>query len=48
MIRCGVMIELIIHRRLGLAGLISLCWKRQRIGWGILVVVGGGGIAWYD
>jgi hypothetical protein len=41
MIGCGVMIRLIIRRRLGLASLIRLCWKKRRIGWGMLVVVGG-------
>jgi hypothetical protein len=42
----GVMVGLIIRQRLGLAGLISLCWKRWMIGWGILVVVGACCMVW--
>jgi hypothetical protein len=39
MIRCDVMVCLIIRRRLGLACLICLCWKRKyRMG-----NTGGGG-----
>jgi hypothetical protein len=36
---CGVMIRLIISRRLSMAIVwVSLWWKERMVGWGVLVV----------
>jgi hypothetical protein len=40
-IECGIVVGLIICQRLDLVGLISLCWKKRMISWGILVAVDG-------
>jgi hypothetical protein len=39
---CGVRIRLAIGRSLGLTVLVGLLWKKRRVGWRVLLMVGEG------
>jgi hypothetical protein len=37
---CGVMVGQIVCQRWSLTGLTNLCWKRRRIRWRVLLMIG--------